>query len=187
MAIFTIVGALRSAAYTQLFARANKPTCASKRVARSTGAHADAWTGLAQLDAPDPSVSRCARRACLPCSPATRLNTACSSLALVGATTAGLARRHCSGWHIGWTRKGHWRDHCLSSTTLTVEPTRANCSGGVRSVNFRFLNANRDWVDRWPASDGPAAADDRVLPAAVEVTTRSRRLGPVAAPGRGRG
>jgi general secretion pathway protein J len=39
----------------------------------------------------------------------------------------------------------------------------------VRAVRFRFMNTAREWVERWPAADGPTAAGDRTRPAAVEV------------------
>jgi hypothetical protein len=42
--------------------------------------------------------------------------------------------------------------------------------GEVRSVRFRFMNAARDWVERWPVSDGSdVAGSERLRPAAVEI------------------
>jgi hypothetical protein len=40
----------------------------------------------------------------------------------------------------------------------------------VRSIKFRFMNASRTWVGRWPGSDAVGSADgERARPAAVEV------------------
>jgi hypothetical protein len=41
----------------------------------------------------------------------------------------------------------------------------------VRTVRFRFMNASREWVDRWPANDGTGlTGSERLRPAAVEIT-----------------
>jgi hypothetical protein len=39
----------------------------------------------------------------------------------------------------------------------------------VRTVRFRFMNLNREWVERWPASDAGLGGDGRARPAAIEV------------------
>jgi len=52
-----------------------------------------------------------------------------------------------------------------------MEPVRVKLLGQVRTVRFRFMNASREWVDRWPANDGTGlAGTERMRPAAVEVT-----------------
>ena len=54
--------------------------------------------------------------------------------------------------------------------TLATEPTRRKLLGGVRAVTFRFMDPNRNWVERWPASDTGTQTDWRARPAAIEVT-----------------
>jgi len=62
-----------------------------------------------------------------------------------------------------------WRDHWpVLDRTLVVEPVEQRLLDGVRSVNFRFLTANRQWVDRWPSPQA-GRGDDRSRPAAIEV------------------
>jgi general secretion pathway protein J len=52
-----------------------------------------------------------------------------------------------------------------------MEPVRVKLLTQVRTVRFRFMNASREWVDRWPATDGTAlTGSERLRPAAVEVT-----------------
>jgi type II secretion system protein J len=50
-----------------------------------------------------------------------------------------------------------------------VEPTRQRLLTGVRSVRFRFMNANREWVERWPVAAAGGTVDERARPAAVEI------------------
>jgi hypothetical protein len=40
----------------------------------------------------------------------------------------------------------------------------------VRSVTFRFLSPSQEWVDRWPQPGGNPVEQERLRPAAVEVT-----------------
>jgi len=62
-----------------------------------------------------------------------------------------------------------WRDHWpVLDRTLVVEPVKQRMLDGVRSITFRFLTANRDWVDRWPAQQ-VGGRTDRSRPAAIEV------------------
>jgi general secretion pathway protein J len=65
-----------------------------------------------------------------------------------------------------------WRDHWLVlDRTQTAEPVRVELLKGVRAVQFRFLTASREWVDRWPLLQSQAPAEqERQRPAAVEVT-----------------
>jgi general secretion pathway protein J len=66
---------------------------------------------------------------------------------------------------------GLWRDHWVTlDRTMTVEPVRFRLLADVRSVRFRFMTAERSWVERWPANEGAANVDaERQRPAAVEV------------------
>ena len=62
-----------------------------------------------------------------------------------------------------------WRDHWPTlDRTLVVEPVKVRMLDGVRSVSFRFLTSNRQWVDRWPAQQ-VGARNERSRPAAIEV------------------
>ena len=63
-----------------------------------------------------------------------------------------------------------WRDYWPAlDRTLVVEPEKTRMLDGVRSIRFRFLTANRDWVDRWPAQQVVGAQSQRSRPAAIEV------------------
>jgi len=88
------------------------------------------------------------------------------------SNTAGLARP--TEQRVGYRLDGDglWRDHWpVLDRTLVMEPVRVKLLGQVRTVRFRFMNASREWVDRWPVTDGPGlAGSERVRPAAVEVT-----------------
>jgi general secretion pathway protein J len=79
-----------------------------------------------------------------------------------------------------------WRDHWpVLDRTLVVEPVKMRMLDGVRSISFRFLTNNRDWVDRWPAPQA-AGRNERSRPAAIEVVIeledwgRIRRLVEIA-------
>jgi general secretion pathway protein J len=86
------------------------------------------------------------------------------------SNTAGLARPTLQRVGYRLDPEGLWRDHwAVLDRTLVLEPTRQKLLGNVRDVRFRFMTPNREWVDRWPASDDPVGADDRARPAAVEV------------------
>jgi len=87
------------------------------------------------------------------------------------SNTAGLARPSLQRVGYRLDQDGLWRDHWpVLDHTLATEPTRRKLLGGVRAVTFRFMDANRNWVERWPASDVGTPADGRARPAAIEVT-----------------
>jgi general secretion pathway protein J len=87
------------------------------------------------------------------------------------SNTAGLARPSLQRVGYRLDQDGLWRDHWpVLDHTLATEPTRRKLLGGVRVVTFRFMNANRNWVERWPASDVGTQTDGRARPAAIEVT-----------------
>jgi hypothetical protein len=53
---------------------------------------------------------------------------------------------------------------------LVIAPGETPFSN-VRTVRLRFMNASREWVDRWPVSDGIGfAGSERLRPAAIEIT-----------------
>jgi general secretion pathway protein J len=87
------------------------------------------------------------------------------------SNTAGLARPTLQRVGYRVDQDGLWRDHwAVLDRTLTLEPTRRKLLGGVRSVQFRFLDASRNWVERWPSAEPGTGGDVRARPAAVEVT-----------------
>lgn len=88
------------------------------------------------------------------------------------SNTAGLARPTLQRVGYRLDGEGLWRDHWpVLDRTLAMEPVRVKLLGQVRTVRFRFMNASREWVDRWPANDGTGFAGvERMRPAAVEIT-----------------
>lgn len=86
------------------------------------------------------------------------------------SNTGGLQRPTLQRVGYRLDQDGLWRDHWgVLDRTLSVEPARTRLLGGVRSVRFRFMTAQRNWVERWPVNEGMPGADDRQRPAAVEV------------------
>ena len=65
-----------------------------------------------------------------------------------------------------------WRDHWrVLDRTQTSEPVRVRLLTGVSTATFRFMDASRLWVERWPALEGQNPLEvDRLRPAAVEFT-----------------
>ncbi len=88
------------------------------------------------------------------------------------SNTAGLARPTLQRVGYRLDGEGLWRDHWpVLDRTLAMEPVRVKLLGQVRSVRFRFMSPSREWVDRWPSSDGIGlAGSERLRPAAIEVT-----------------
>lgn len=86
------------------------------------------------------------------------------------SNTGGLQRSTLQRVGYRLDQDGLWRDHWgVLDRTLSVEPARVLLLGGVRSVRFRFMTGQRNWVERWPANEGLPGADERQRPAAVEV------------------
>jgi general secretion pathway protein J len=86
------------------------------------------------------------------------------------SNTAGLPRPTLQRVGYRVDNEGLWRDHwVVLDRTLSVEPTRQKLLTGVRSVRFRFMNANREWVERWPVAAAGGTVDERARPAAVEI------------------
>jgi len=170
MAIFTIVGALALSGYTQLVRQSEYVDVRLERVREVQRAMQTLAQDLAQIE-PRP-IREPLGEARIPA-----VLAADSAEYLVQFTrsgwsnTAGLARPTLQRVGYRLDREGLWRDHWAAlDRTLTVEPTRRKLLGGVRSVKFRFMDATRQWVDRWPVNDGTATTDERARPAAVEVT-----------------
>lgn len=87
------------------------------------------------------------------------------------SNTAGLPRPTLQRVAYRVDQDGLWRDHWrVLDRTQASPPVQVNLLRGVRSIEFRFMNASRQWVDRWPQFDGtPSSEQDRVRPAAIEV------------------
>jgi general secretion pathway protein J len=85
--------------------------------------------------------------------------------------TAGLPRATLQRVAYRLDQDGLWRDHwqVLDRTQASV-PVRVNLLGKVRSVTFRFMGSDNEWLERWPAPGSNPAEQDRTRPAAVEVT-----------------
>jgi general secretion pathway protein J len=85
------------------------------------------------------------------------------------SNTAGLARPTLQRVGYRLDRDELWRDHWpVLDRTLVVEPVKLRMLGGVRSVSFRFLTSNREWVDRWPPPQ-QGTRGEQSRPAAIEV------------------
>jgi general secretion pathway protein J len=88
------------------------------------------------------------------------------------SNTAGLARPTLQRVGYRLDGEGLWRDHWpVLDRTLAMEPVRVKLLTQVRTVRFRFMNASREWVDRWPANESTnLTGSERLRPAAVEIT-----------------
>jgi general secretion pathway protein J len=88
------------------------------------------------------------------------------------SNTAGLPRPTLQRVGYRLDGEGLWRDHWpVLDRTLAQEPVRVRLLTNVRTVRLRFMNASREWVDRWPPGDGTGfLGSERLLPAAVEIT-----------------
>jgi len=87
------------------------------------------------------------------------------------SNTAGLERPTLQRVAYRIDQDGLWRDHWpVLDRTLAQEPVQVKLLGSVRNVRFRFMNASREWVERWPTTDGTTDADARQRPVAIEVT-----------------
>jgi general secretion pathway protein J len=86
------------------------------------------------------------------------------------SNTAGLPRPTLQRVGYRLDENQLWRDHWpVLDRTLVVEPVKQRMLDGVRSITFRFLTANRDWVDRWPPQPVGGGRIERSRPAAIEV------------------
>jgi general secretion pathway protein J len=87
------------------------------------------------------------------------------------SNTAGLARPTLQRVAYRLDQDGLWRDYWrVLDRTQASEPVRINLLTGVRAVSFRFLTPSQEWVDRWPQPGGNPLEQQRLRPAAVEVT-----------------
>jgi len=85
--------------------------------------------------------------------------------------TAGLPRPTLQRVAYRLDQDGLWRDYWRTlDRTQASEPVRFRLLSGVRAVTFRFLAPSQEWIDRWPQPGGNPVEQERLRPAAVEVT-----------------
>lgn len=170
IAIFTIVGALALSGYTQLQKQSEYFEQRMERVREVQRAMQTLAQDLAQIE-PRP-IREPLGDTRLPAVLAGESVEYGLAFTRSGwSNTAGLARPTLQRVAYRLDQDGLWRDHwAVLDRTLTLEPTRRLLLGKVRAVRYRFLTADREWVDRWPAGDAGTPSDERARPAAVEVT-----------------
>jgi general secretion pathway protein J len=87
------------------------------------------------------------------------------------SNTAGLPRPTLQRVAYRLDQDGLWRDYWrVLDRTQASEPVRYKLLTGVRAVSFRFLAPSQEWVDLWPQPGDNPVEQQRLRPAAVEVT-----------------
>jgi general secretion pathway protein J len=101
------------------------------------------------------------------------------------ANTAGLQRpglqRVAYFLENGTLRREHWN---VLDPTLASMTTKRDLLGHVKSVTFRYLDINRQWLEQWPpATSCPTCAYSeptlRSRPLAVEITLDTENWGKI--------
>jgi general secretion pathway protein J len=169
IAIFAVVSTLALTGYTQL---QQQSEYAEQRLARLREVQRAVQTlcqDLAQLE-PRP-IREPLGDARIPALQATDTLDYRLTLTRAGwSNTAGLARPTLQRVGYRLDQDGLWRDHWPAlDSTLVAEPVKVQMLDGVRSLSFRFLTSNQQWVDRWPARESVGRRGERSRPAAVEV------------------
>jgi len=170
MAIFAILGALALSGYTELQRQSEYAEQRLERLREVQRAMQAIGQDLAQIE-PRP-IREPLGESLIPAVLATDSIEYGLQFTRAGwSNTAGLARPTLQRVGYRLDGEGLWRDHWpVLDRTLVTEPTRVKLLGKVRSVRFRFMNAAREWVDRWPVSDGTnLAGSERLRPAAIEI------------------
>jgi len=170
MAIFAILGTLALSGYTELQRQSEYAEQRLERLREVQRAMQAIGQDLAQIE-PRP-IREPLGESLIPAVLATDSIEYGLQFTRAGwSNTAGLARPTLQRVGYRLDGEGLWRDHWpVLDRTLVTEPTRVKLLGKVRSVRFRFMNAAREWVDRWPVSDGTnLAGSERLRPAAVEI------------------
>jgi general secretion pathway protein J len=170
MAIFAILGTLALSGYTELQQQSEYAEQRLERLREVQRAMQAIGQDLAQIE-PRP-IREPLGESLIPAVLATDSIEYGLQFTRAGwSNTAGLARPTLQRVGYRLDGEGLWRDHWpVLDRTLVTEPTRVKLLGKVRSVRFRFMNAAREWVDRWPVSDGTnLAGSERLRPAAIEV------------------
>jgi general secretion pathway protein J len=170
MAIFAILGTLALSGYTELQRQSEYAEQRLERLREVQRAMQTIAQDLAQIE-PRP-IREPLGESLIPAVLATDTIEYGLQFTRAGwSNTAGLARPTLQRVGYRLDGEGLWRDHwTVLDRTLATEPTRVKLLGDIRSVRFRFLDPAREWVDRWPASDGTnVAGSERLRPAAVEI------------------
>jgi general secretion pathway protein J len=169
IAIFAIMGSLAMSGYVELQRQSEYAEQRLERVREVQRAIQTLGQDLAQIE-PRP-IREPLGEALLPAVLATEGAEYRLQFTRAGWTnTGGLQRPTLQRVGYRLDQDGLWRDHwSVLDRTLSVEPVRNKLLGGVRAVRIRFMNAQRTWVERWPANQGLPGTDDRLRPAAVEV------------------
>ena len=170
MAIFAILGTLALSGYTELQRQSEYAEQRLERLRDVQRAMQSIGQDLAQIE-PRP-IREPLGESLIPAVLATDSIEYGLQFTRAGwSNTAGLARPTLQRVGYRLDGEGLWRDHWpVLDRTLATEPTRVKLLGKVRSVRFRFMNAAREWVDRWPVSDGTnLAGSERLRPAAIEI------------------
>jgi general secretion pathway protein J len=171
VAIFAVISALALGGYTQL---QQQSEYAEQRLARLREVQRAVQTLCQDLEQLEPRpIREPLGDGKLPALQVTETPDYLMQLTRAGwSNTAGLPRPTLQrvGYRIDPNENELWRDHWPAlDRTLVVEPVKVRMLDGVRSVRFRFLTSNRDWVDRWPPPQA-VGISERSRPAAVEVT-----------------
>lgn len=171
MAIFAILGTLALSGYTELQRQSEYAEQRLERLREVQRAMQTIAQDLGQIE-PRP-VREPLGETVLPAVLATESIEYGLQFTRAGwSNTAGLPRPTLQRVGYRLDGEGLWRDHwAVLDRTLATQPTRVRLLAGVRNVRFRFMTPSRDWVERWPSTDGLGlAGSERLRPAAVEVT-----------------
>jgi general secretion pathway protein J len=171
MAIFAILGTLALSGYTELQRQSEYAEQRLERVREVQRAVQTIAQDLGQLE-PRP-IREPLGEALIPAVLAADSIEYLVQFTRAGwSNTAGLPRPTLQRVGYRLDGEGLWRDHWpVLDRTLAQEPIRVKLLTQVRSVRLRYMNADRAWVDRWPAGDGTSfRGNERVRPAAVEIT-----------------
>jgi len=171
MAIFAILGTLALSGYTELQRQSEYAEQRLERVREVQRAVQTIAQDLGQLE-PRP-IREPLGEALIPAVLAADSIEYLVQFTRAGwSNTAGLPRPTLQRVGYRLDGEGLWRDHWpVLDRTLAQEPIRVKLLTQVRSVRLRYMNADRAWVDRWPAGDGTGfRGSERVRPAAVEIT-----------------
>ena len=170
MAIFAILGTLALTGYTEL---QQQSEYAEQRLARTREVQRAVQLICQDLEQVEPRpVRQPLGEGWLPALMAGESVESSIEFTRAGwSNTAGLARPTLQRVAYRVDQDGLWRDHWpVLDRTIAQEPVRQKLLGSVRGVRFRFLTPAREWVERWPATEGRTDADARLRPAAIEVT-----------------
>lgn len=179
IAIFAIVGALALTGYTQL---QRQSEIVEQRLARTRDVQRAVQLIANDVEQVEPRpIREPIGETVLPAVSAGLDPSYSLSFTRAGySNTAGLQRPTVQ--RVGYRIENGelWRDSWpVLDRTIAVEPVKRRLLTGVRTVTFRFMDMNRNWVDRWPDAQVPGPAGARSRPAAVEVVIELEDWGEV--------